>query len=288
MKRVYVLAAVAILFWSTVATVTKLLMGSLSSVQVLAVSAGFAALFLFFVNLFSGNLKRLSTYRLRDYLRTLLIGIPGTFLYYMFYYAGAARLPASQAFIINYLWPIMSVVFACLILGERLTVRKVLAILISFLGVMIVMGGGLLSGGFSLPGALFCVLGAISYGIYTALNQRYSYDKRLSMMFYYATAFLLSMLLLLVKGELPVLTLPTTLGLAFNGVLTMAVANTAWLMALGTAGNTAKVSNLAYITPFLSLVWAAISLREAITLPSLIGLTVIVLGILLQLRDRKR
>ena len=287
MKRTYCLAAVAILFWSSVATVTKLLMTDLSSVQVLAVSAGFAALFLLILNACTGRLRLLRSYRPRDYLRTVLIGLPGTFFYYMFYYAGASMLPASQAFIINYLWPIMSVVFACLLLGERLTLRRTLAILLSFLGVMIVMGGGLLGGEFSLLGSLLCVLGAVSYGVYTALNQRYPSDKMLSMMFYYGTAFVLSTLVLLVMGDLPRITLPVTLGLAYNGVLTMAVANTAWLSALS-SGKTAKVSNLAYITPFLSLVWTAIFLREEITLTSVLGLITIVLGILLQLKKDKK
>ena len=287
MKRTYCLAATAILFWSSVATVTKLLMGSLSSVQVLSISALFATIFLLVANAVTGRLRLLRDYRPRDYLRTVLIGLPGTFFYYMFYYAGASMLPASQAFIINYLWPIMSVVFACLLLGERLTPRRVLAILLSFLGVAVVMGGGLLGGDFSLLGALLCVLGAISYGIYTALNQRAHYDKMLSMMFYYGTAFLLTALINLALGDLPTLTLPVLLGLAYNGILTMAVANTAWLLALS-GGRTAKVSNLAYITPFLSLIWTALFLREEITVASLLGLLVIVLGILLQLREGKR
>jgi drug/metabolite transporter (DMT)-like permease len=287
MKRTYCLAATAILFWSSVATVTKLLMGSLTSVQVLSVSALFATVFLLVANAVTGRLRLLRDYRPRDYLRTVLIGLPGTFFYYMFYYAGASMLPASQAFIINYLWPIMSVVFACLLLGERLTPRRVLAILLSFLGVAVVMGGGLLGGDFSLLGALLCVLGAISYGIYTALNQRAHYDKMLSMMFYYGTAFLLTAVINLALGDLPTLTLPVLLGLAYNGILTMAVANTAWLLALS-GGRTAKVSNLAYITPFLSLIWTALFLRGEITVFSILGLLVIVLGILLQLREGKR
>ena len=288
MKKTYCLAATAILFWSSVATVTKLLMGSLTSVQVLSVSALFATIFLLVANAVTGRLRLLRAYRPRDYLRTVLIGLPGTFFYYMFYYAGASMLPASQAFIINYLWPIMSVVFACLLLREKMTPRKGLAILLSFLGVAVVMGGGLFGGGeFSLLGALLCVLGAISYGIYTALNQKAHYDKMLSMMFYYGTAFLLTAVINLALGDLPTLTLPVLLGLAYNGILTMAVANTAWLLALS-GGRTAKVSNLAYITPFLSLIWTALFLREEITLASLLGLLVIVLGILLQLREGKR
>ena len=55
-----------------------------------------------------------------------------------------------------------------------------------------------------------------------------------------------------------------------------------WMLALG-AKDTAKISNLAYITPFLSLIWTAIFLGEKITVLSVVGLVVIVSGILIPL-----
>ena len=53
-------------------------------------------------------------------------------------------------------------------------------------------------------------------------------------------------------------------------------------------GNTAKISNLAYITPFLSMVCARVVLGEPIRLYSVLGLTVIVGGILIQLKPSKK
>ncbi|MBR2897877.1 MAG: EamA family transporter, partial [Oscillospiraceae bacterium] len=49
-----------------------------------------------------------------------------------------------------------------------------------------------------------------------------------------------------------------------------------------------KISNLAYITPFLSIVWTAVFLREEIGLNSLLGLVIIVLGIVIQLRKTEK
>ena len=49
------------------------------------------------------------------------------------------------------------------------------------------------------------------------------------------------------------------------------------------SGDTAKISNLAYITPVLSMVWTSLILKETITIQSVIGLAVILLGILIQL-----
>ena len=133
MEKSYFYAGTAIFFWSTVATVAKLMLGSINNFQLLWMTSVFAALFLLAVNIFTGNIRNLRDYRPKDYLISALIGLPGTFFYYVFYYAGTGIMAtASQAFIINYLWPIMSVVFACILLGEKMTVRKVVAIAMSF------------------------------------------------------------------------------------------------------------------------------------------------------------
>ena len=52
-------------------------------------------------------------------------------------------------------------------------------------------------------------------------------------------------------------------------------------------GDTAKISNLAYITPFLSLIWTALILKESFNIYSILGLIVIVLGIFIQMKDKK-
>lgn len=178
MKKAYLLAGLTILFWSTNAVTTKLLLNSINNIQLLWMSSLFAFVFLFIANLVTGNIKKLKTYTKKDYLISVLIGLPGTFLYYIFYFAGADVLPASTAFIINYLWPIMSVLFACIILKEQLTIRKIAAIVISFLGVGIVTFGEFSAlNPYMLSGAIFCILGAVSYGVFTSLNQKMNYDN---------------------------------------------------------------------------------------------------------------
>lgn len=287
MKQAYGFAAISIFVWSTVATIAKLLLGSLNSFQVMWASMPFAALFLLFVNIFTGNIKQLKGYKLKDYLLSAMCGLPGTFLYYVFYYSATAIMPASQAFIVNYLWPIMSVVFACIILKEKLTVKKGIAIFMSFIGVVIVTGGDLLNLNYTtIKGAMLCILGAISYGIFTALTQKFPYNKTVTLMLSYAITFILTGVINAVKGNLFVPNLIQLAGFAWNGMFAMAVGSVCWVMALS-SGKTAKISNLAYITPFLSIIWTALILKEEITLSAIIGLLVIVCGILIQLKDKK-
>ena len=284
MKKTYLYVATSIFCWSTVATVTKLLLSDLSSIQVLWASTFFAALFLLGVNIVTGNIHNLKNYTPKDYLTTILICFPGTFLYYMFYYAGADILPASQAFIINYMWPMMCVVFACIILKEKMTVRKAIAMLVSFTGVCIVAGGELADfSGEAIAGVVMCLLGAMSYGVFTSLNQKYRYDKRLSMMISYFVTFILTTVINGINGDLFMMSAGQAAGFAWNGMFTMAVANVVWVLALS-GGNTARISNFAYITPFVSLVWTSLVLKESVHLTSILGLLVIVSGILIQLK----
>lgn len=287
MKKAYLCAAVSIFCWSTVATTCKILLRELNNLQLLWMNSLIAGLFLLILNICLGNFKKYKDYKAKDYLTMVAIGIPGTIFYYMLYYAGTDILPASQAFIINYLWPIMCVLFACIILKEKLTVKKIIAILISFAGVIVVIGADLKSFNVQmLSGALCCVLGAVSYGIFTALNQKMNYNKSMTLMVSYFASFITTTIVNLINGDIFMPAPDQMLGFVWNGVFTVAIANTLWVTALE-KGNTGKISNLAYITPFLSLVWTFLFLNEKIKWNSILGLVIIIVGILIQLKDKK-
>jgi len=289
MKKEYIYAGAAILCWSTIATISKLLLGSLDSMQITFISSAFAFLFLLMINIFKGNMRLLKEYKPFDYLKMSGIGILGIFIYHLFLYMGIDCMDASQAFIINYLWPIMSVVSACVILKEKMTLRKTIAILLSFAGVVIVTANGnlLAIGKETLIGAAYCVIAAASYGLFSALNKKEDYDKYFSMMVFYFAATTVSLAYNIATKNSFSLDLLQTVGLVWMGVFTNALAFTFWALALK-IGDTAKVSNLAYITPFLSLVWTTLILHEPFNINSIIGLGVIVLGIFIQLKDKKR
>jgi len=288
MKKSYLLAFSSILIWSTMATVSKLLLKNLNSLYVLCLSSFFATVFLFILIILNGKIKELKNYRVKDYFIIMLEGIPGIFLYNLFYYLGGNYLLASQAFTINYLWPIMSVIFACIILKEKITIKKIVAIILSFSGVFFVAGNVFsATSGTVLYGVFFCLLAAVSYGLFTALTQLTDYDKTISMMLYHFAAFILSgIILLFVETKISISGLEMV-GLAYNGVFVMAIASTTWALALK-SGKTVKISNFAYITPFLSLIWTYIILNEKISYHSLVGLTLIILGILIQCIELKK
>ncbi len=286
MKKQYLYAGLSILLWSTTATVTKLLLGSLNSMQILLISSFFAFSFLLIVNAIKGNLIDLKKFKIKDFLQIFCIGLLGTFLYNLFLYLGINKMQASQAFIINYLWPIMTVIFACIILKEKMTIRKIIAILLSFIGVIIVTSNGNFSmDSSSLIGALFCVLAAVSYGLFSVLNKKKKYNKFLSMMLFYLSSFVVSLIYILISKEWYIPQINQLMGLLWIGIFTSAISFTSWALALE-KGDTVKISNLAYITPFLSLIWTGLIIKENITIYAVIGLIVIVLGIFIQIKEK--
>jgi drug/metabolite transporter (DMT)-like permease len=62
----------------------------------------------------------------------------------------------------------------------------------------------------------------------------------------------------------------------------MGVTFTLWMMALKLSSTTAKVSNLIYLSPFISLILIHFFVGEVILLSTIIGLGLIVGGIVLQ------
>lgn len=287
MRKEYICAIISVLLWSTTATVSKLLLGSLDSMQILLVSSLFSFLFLLIINCFNESIKEIKKYKPKDYLIIFALGVIGIFLYDLFFYLGINAMQASQAFIINYLWPIMTVLFACIILKEKFTIRKIIAIIISFIGVIIVSSNGNLLSieKSSLMGTIYCLLAAILYGLFSALNKKQNYNKYTSMMLFYFNSTIISLIFVIATKRFFIPELSQTLGLLWIGIFTSAIAYTSWALALA-KGDTARISNIAYLTPFISLVWTGIVLKEKISFYSVLGLVIIVLGIFIQMNNK--
>lgn len=84
--------------------------------------------------------------------------------------------------------------------------------------------------------------------------------------------------------------LPVTSSLAaamYVGVFEMGIAFVLWSYAMKKAENTSRVSNLIFISPFLSLVFIYFILGEQILPSTYIGLVLIVLGLWLQQKKLK-
>ena len=75
-------------------------------------------------------------------------------------------------------------------------------------------------------------------------------------------------------------------GSAYAGVFEMGITFVLWMRALSLSRTTAQVSNLVFLSPFVSLALIAVIVGETILLSSIIGLVFIIGGIVIRRFDR--
>jgi drug/metabolite transporter (DMT)-like permease len=82
--------------------------------------------------------------------RVWLHGIAGLFGYHALYFTALRYAPAAEANLLNYLWPLLIVVFSALLPGERLKAHHILGALLGLAGtVLLIASRGGLGTGFS-------------------------------------------------------------------------------------------------------------------------------------------
>ena len=283
MKKNFILALSAVLIWSTTASLVKLLLSGIPNMEAMAISCGLSTIFLLAVNLITGKIKLMRSYSLKDYAVMAGLGFLGLFVYTVLYYFGIDNLTAQEACVLNYLWPIMLVVFSCIILKEKMTVMKAVAMICSFVGIVILsLGGGEIPQGNAALGILSCIGCATCYGLFCVLNKKYDHDQSIAMMIMWGVTCVCSAILGPLTEEWVAISWAELGGLAWLGIAINAIGYLVWAMSLAGSDNTAKIANLAYLTPFLSIIVSAVFLRESLKLNALIALVFIIGGILMQ------
>lgn len=283
MKRSYIYATTTVLIWATMAAMVKKMLFDIPNLETLSISSIFAFLFLLIVNIKNGAMREITKYSMKDYGIMSGLGFIGLFLYSALYYYGLAQLTSQEACILNYLWPMMLVIFSCVILKEKMTFIKGMAMVCSFIGIIILsLGSGSHSTGNTALGIISCIIAAACYGLFSVLNKKADYNQNISMMIIWLVVAICSMILGVMTETWVPIKGAQWVGIVWLGVVIDAVAYLLWALALKGTENTAKIANLAYLTPFLSVLISAIFLKEKVQIRALIALVFIIGGILLQ------
>ena len=207
----------------------------------------------------------------------------------MILFKAYSLIPAQEALALNYTWPVVLVLFSVPLLGQRIGPGSVAAILVSFSGVVLIATRGDLGTlGVSHPfGASLALGSSLVWALFWIFNLRDRRDPvlKLFLSFGFGSLFILATVLLGEGIRIP--NWPGFLGGIYSGLFEMGLTFLLWLKALELARTTARVSNLVFLSPFLSLVLIRVLVGEAILPSTLAGLVLIVCGILLQQRLRR-
>lgn len=288
-KKQIVYALITVFLWATMAPAVKLMQDSVPTTEVLFIAGVFSVVFLLLRLIANGKVKEYGTFGARNYKVVLGLGFLGFFVYEFLYYFGIAQLTASTACILNYLWPIMLVLFSCLILKEPFTTRKVIAMVASFLGVVVLStGGNDQYGAHPVLGIVGCIVAAVSYGLFSILNKREDLDQDLCMPIFWGVTMVSGLIAGFVEGGWAMPDWKTWLILAWLGIMANAVGYLIWAIALNDSKNSARIANFAFLVPVLSMLLSALILREQIHWNGIVALALILGGILYQSAEKTK
>lgn len=283
-SRAMLLGLSAVLLWSTVATAFKLSLQVMSPLQLLGWSGLFSTLVLSVAvswNRQWGELVQQLRQRPGYY---LALGALNPFLYYLVLFRAYDLLPAQQAQALNYTWALTLALLAVPLLKQKLHRIDLIAMLLGYMGAMVIATrGNLLALEFdSVPGVVLALGSTLIWALYWILNTRAEGSPAVTLLLCFLLGTPMVWGLMAWQDELIVPSLQGLLGAAYVGLFEMGVTFLLWLGAMRSATHVSRISNLIFLSPFLSLVFIRLFLNEPIVPATFIGLALIVGAVVLQ------
>jgi drug/metabolite transporter (DMT)-like permease len=283
-NQAYLYALLAIICWSTIGSAFKITLHYIYFEHLLLISSLVALLIIFIILLGTNKLNNLRGLSYTDIGYSAFLGFLNPFLYYSVLLKAYDLLPAQEAGTLNYIWPLVLVLLSIPLLRQRIGFFSIVAILISFSGILLISTHGhILNFKFSHPFGVSLALGsAVFWAFYWIFNTKDKMEAvtRLFLNFCFGFFYILVTVFFLRPFSFPVW--QGWVGSLYIGAFEMGITFVFWMMALKLSKTTALVSNLIYISPFISLVLIHYFVGETIFISTIVGLVFIVSGILIQ------
>ncbi|HFQ5200345.1 TPA: DMT family transporter [Vibrio vulnificus] len=275
----------AVLLWSTVATAFKLTLAEFSPIQMLTVASVVSAMALLTICALQGKLTQISTTFLSNPWYYLLLGLINPLAYYLILFKAYDLLPASQAQAINYSWAITLTLMAAVFLGQKIRKQDWVACVFSYVGVIVIATkGDLLGLSFESPvGVALALTSTLLWAGYWILNTKNQADPIVGVLLGFLVAIPFAIALTVIEGQSwGQISMQGWLAVTYVGLFEMGVTFVLWLSALKLTNNTARISNLIFASPFISLMLLSSIIGEEIHPTTLIGLMLIIAGLVIQ------
>ncbi|MFW6328353.1 MAG: DMT family transporter [Bacteroidota bacterium] len=282
--KAYIYAFLTIFFWSTVATAFKLSLEYLDVFQLLFISTLTSFLIFLIFLITTGQFKFIFHSTKGEILNSVLLGFLNPFFYYVILFKAYSLLPAQVAQPLNMIWPIVLVFLSIPMLGQKIGYRSFIALLISFAGVYLISSEGN-PGNFAVSspfGTVLALGSSVIWSLFWIINLKDKRNEVLKLFMNFFFAMLFVSLSLLLFSDLKTINVAGLAGGIYVGIFEMGISFVFWMKALQYARTTDTISNLIYLSPFISLFFIHLFVGEEIYFTTFIGLFMIVLGVLYQ------
>ncbi len=286
-RRAIIFGLLAVLAWSTVATAFKLALKQVDHYQLLFLANVFSLMSLALVLVFQKRQGGIFSNVFRiDRQQMLLcagLGLINPFLYYLILFKAYALLPAQVAQPLNYTWALTLSWLAVPFLRQKLTRRDVLAGVICYAGVLVISTGGnfrtlQVDSGL---GVFLALSSTLIWAFYWLANTRLKVKPVAGLFLGFLFALPAVTLVTYLFSDFDISLKGILLG-SYVGAFEMGFTFVLWLTAMRLTPSTAKVANLIFLSPFLSLIFIHFVLGEHVRAATIPGLVLIVGGLWLQ------
>jgi drug/metabolite transporter (DMT)-like permease len=159
----------AILMWSLLAVLT-VATGKIPAFQLAAMTFAIGAAVAFASWIWRPN----AFAALKQPLVAWVVGVGGLFGYHALYFLALRFAPPAEAGLLNYLWPLLIVLFSSLLPGERLAPHHVIGALLGLAGTVLLFtgnrGGVLVPG--QIPGLAAAFVAAFVWAAYSVMSRK--------------------------------------------------------------------------------------------------------------------
>ncbi|GEA61324.1 DMT family transporter [Vibrio comitans] len=288
-RKALILGLSAVLLWSTVATAFKITLAEFTPIQMLTCASIVSAIALLLVCIYQKKTQSIAGTFVANPLYYLMLGLINPLAYYLILFKAYDLLPASQAQPINYSWAITLTLMAAVFLGQKIRTQDWIACALGYLGVVVIATqGDVLGLQFESPlGVSLALLSTLLWAGYWILNAKNKADPVVAVLLGFIVAIPLAVALSIWEGATWDISTKGWLAVTYVGLFEMGITFVLWLGALKATQNTARISNLIFISPFISLILLSQILGEEIHISTLLGLVLIVAGLAIQQLKRK-
>lgn len=283
-RRATLIGLVAILLWASLALLTTAT-GNLPPFQVLAIGFGIAAL----LGLVRATLRGAAGLReLHQPGSALALSTLALFGYHALYFIALKRAPAVEANLLNYLWPLLIVVFAGLIGGVAVRPGQWLGTVLGLVAAVLLVtrGRGLQVEPAHVPGYLAAVGAALIWSLYSVLNRRHADVPSAAITVGCAGVAVLGTVVHLLCERTVAPTAGQWIVLALMGIGPVGAAF--WLWDHGTKhGDIALLGSLSYLAPLLSTLLLVASGRAQAHWMQAVAIALLLAGAWLSVHARR-
>ncbi len=285
-KRAYVYLLLTFFLWGSLYVVSRFVMGKIPTFTTCLLRFMIAYVTL---TVMTHGKERLHIER-SDYKYIVILGFLGYFISVDLQFLGTRYAGSAMASLINSLNPVTISLLGALLLKEKLTVRKVVGILASLFGVVLILGG---NASVNMPGILLSLAAVAGWSVMSVMTRKavQKYDPLLVTKRGILIALVCNIpvsLTELASGDtVATLDASSLVGLLYMGICCTGMAYALWNESLSML-EAGTCSAFYPIQPLVSTLLGILFLHEQITLSFVLGAMLILSGVLVSFAGVKQ